>query len=294
MIESIPPPPMPPKKFGLHLFAPAPAIPLKFTDSAAIQQAYRSWRRRILISSIIGYATFYFVRKNLSIAMPMMERDLGISKAGLGLFLTLHGLLYGVSKFANGFLGDRCNARSFMVTGLAASAILNIAFGFSSTVFVLGLIWMLNGWFQGMGFPPCARLITHWFSPKQLATKMSLWNISHPIGGAVILILCGYLVVFGWRICFFVPAAIALVCAAFLWFTLPDTPPSVVLPEVEGTHHESQEREAKENFNAFVIEHVFRNKYIWIVSIANFFVYIIRYAVLDWGPTMLTQAKHIK
>ncbi len=63
---------------------------------------------------------------------------------------------------------------------------------------------------------------------------------------------------------------------------------------VYATHHESQEREAKENFNAFVIEHVFRNKYIWIVSIANFFVYIIRYAVLDWGPTMLTQAKHIK
>ena len=30
-----------------------------------------------------------------------------------------------------------------------------------------------------------------------------------------------------------------------------------------------------------------------IVSIANFFVYIVRYAVLDWGPTMLTQAKHI-
>src|SRR5438876_12063393 len=84
-----------------------------------------------------------------------------------------------------------------MVTGLAASAILNVAFGFSSTVFVLGAIWMLNGWFQGMGFPPCARLITHWFSPKQLATKMSIWNISHPIGGAVILILCGYLVVFG-------------------------------------------------------------------------------------------------
>ena len=278
----------------LKPFRPSPPSAVQLADSEEIARNYRYWQRRVLLSSIIGYATFYFVRKNLSIAMPFMETGLGIQKTQLGLFLTLHGLLYGVSKFANGFFGDRANARNLMVTGLAASAILNIAFGFSSTVFVLGLIWMLNGWFQGMGFPPCARLITHWFSPKQLATKMSLWNISHPIGGAVILILCGYLVVFGWRICFFVPAAIALVCAAFLWFTLPDTPPSVGLPEVEGTHHESQEREAKENFNAFVIEHVFRNKYIWIVSIANFFVYIIRYAVLDWGPTMLTQAKHIK
>src|SRR3989442_11463097 len=82
-METLAPPPMPPKKFGLHLFAPAPAIPLKFTDSAAIQQAYRSWRWRILLSSIIGYATFYFVRKNLAVAMPPMERDLHISIAGM-------------------------------------------------------------------------------------------------------------------------------------------------------------------------------------------------------------------
>src|SRR3989442_11962301 len=159
--------------------------------------------------------------------MPFMETGLGIQKTQLGLFLTLHGLLYGVSKFANGFFGDRANALNLIVTGLAASAILNVAFGFSSTVFLLGTIWMLNGWFQGMGFPPCARLLTHWFSPKELATKMSVWNSSHPIGGGLIVILCGYLVVISWRLCFYVPAAIALVVAIFIWFTLPDTPASV-------------------------------------------------------------------
>jgi len=278
----------------LQPFRAAPPAAVQLTDPQIIARQYRYWQTRVLVSSIIGYATFYFVRKNLSIAMPFMETSLSIQKTELGLFLTLHGLLYGVSKFANGFFGDRAHARNLMVTGLAASAILNVTFGFSSTVFVLGVIWMLNGWFQGMGFPPCARLLTHWFPPQKLATKMSIWNTSHPIGGAVILILCGYLVVFGWRICFLVPAVIALVVAGFLWFTLPDTPPSVGLPEVEGTHHESQERESNEDFRAFVIERVFKNKYIWIVSIANFFVYIIRYAVLDWGPTMLTEAKHIK
>src|SRR6476659_7934171 len=275
-------------------FRAAPPAAVQLTDPDVVARKYRYWQTRVLISSIIGYATFYFVRKNLSIAMPFMETGLGIQKSQLGLFLTLHGLLYGVSKFANGFFGDRAHARNLMVTGLAASAILNVAFGFSSTVFVLGTIWMLNGWFQGMGFPPCARLITHWFPPKKLATKMSIWNTSHPIGGALILIVCGYLVVFGWRICFFAPAAIALAVTVFLWFTLPDTPPSVGLPEVEGTHHETQQRESSENFRAFVIDHVFRNKYIWIVSVANFFVYIIRYAVLDWGPTLLTQSKHIQ
>src|SRR5690242_6170248 len=103
-----------------RVFAPAPAAEL-LTDRAQIDREYAQWQRRVLISSIIGYATFYFVRKNLSIAMPAMEAHLGIHKAQLGLFLTLHGVLYGVSKFANGILADRANARIFLVLGLSAS-----------------------------------------------------------------------------------------------------------------------------------------------------------------------------
>src|SRR5438105_11857106 len=159
-MATLAPTPTPPKTFpgALRFFAPATALPAILTDPIATQQAYRSWRWRVLVSSIIGYATFYFVRKNLAVAMPAMEADLHISKTDLGLFLTLHGVLYGVSKFANGFAGDRCNARAFMVTGLVASAVMNVLFGFSSAVVTLGVLWMINGWFQGMGFPPCARL----------------------------------------------------------------------------------------------------------------------------------------
>jgi OPA family glycerol-3-phosphate transporter-like MFS transporter/OPA family sugar phosphate sensor protein UhpC-like MFS transporter len=276
------------------IFQPTPPAAVQLTDPDEIASEYRQWQKRVLVSSIIGYAMFYFVRKNLSIAMPAMESGLGIQKTQLGLFLIMHGLLYGVSKFANGFLGDRLNARVLMVSGLAMSALLNVLFGFSSTVVALGVIWSLNGWFQGMGFPPCARLMSNWFSPRQLATKFSLWNMSHPIGGGLVVILCGYLVGFGWRLCFFIPAALAFACAAYLWLTLPDTPPSVGLPEVEGTESCKQGRESREEFRAFVIQNVFRNKYIWIVSIANFFVYVIRYAVLDWGPTLLTQSKNIQ
>src|SRR6266705_508369 len=140
----------------LQPFRAAPPAAVQFTDPQLIALKYRYWQTRVLISSIIGYATFYFVRKNLGIAMPLMEKELGITKSSLGLFLTLHGLLYGVSKFVNGFLGDRANARAFMVTGLLCSAVINVFFGFSSAVLAFGTFWMLNGWFQGMGFPPCA------------------------------------------------------------------------------------------------------------------------------------------
>ena len=122
--------PLPAKRFPfwLRLFEPAPAAAEPITDPAAIRQGQRKWQRQVLLSTILGYAVFYFVRKNLSVAMPFMERDLGISKSGLGLFITLHGVLYGVSKLANGVFGDRCNARAFMVVGLVASAVMNVFF----------------------------------------------------------------------------------------------------------------------------------------------------------------------
>ncbi|HOX55704.1 MAG TPA: MFS transporter [Candidatus Paceibacterota bacterium] len=259
-------------------------------DPAEIKAQYRYWQRRILVSTIVGYAMFYFVRKNLSIAMPGLGSDLGIGKADLGLFLTLHGLLYGVSKFANGFLGDRCNARTFMTVGLILSAIVNIFFGFSSAVLTLGLLWMLNGWVQGMGFPPCARLMTHWFSPKELATNFSVWNTSHSIGAGLVVVLCGYLAAYGWRLCFFVPAGLAILCSIFLFLMLRDTPPSLGLPEVEGTAQGSDSR----SFSSALLKQVFGNKYIWLLAMGSFCVYIVRYAVLDWGPTLLTEMKGVK
>ena len=110
------------RKGWLGLFQPAPPVPVKLTDPTEIAAKYRHWQKRVLIFSIAGYATFYFVRKNLGVAMPLMGQRLGITKEDLGLFLTLHGVLYGVSKFANGFLADRANARTFMAVALIASA----------------------------------------------------------------------------------------------------------------------------------------------------------------------------
>ncbi len=282
--------------FPFNLLKPAPALPVTITDPEQVRSQYRYWQNRILISTIIGYALFYFVRKNLSVAMPAMEASLGISKTDLGWFLTLHGLLYGLARFINGMLCDHANARWFMALGLVCSAVINVFFGLSSAVIAFGLFWMLNGWVQGMGFPPCCRLMTHWFPPRILATKMSIWNSSHSIGAALVLVLCGHLIQwgFGWRSCFFVPAALALCGAVFLAVMLRDTPESLGLPEVEGTEAPPADLEGSPPaFFKTLIELVFSNPYIWLISLANFFVYVVRYGIVDWGPTFLTQAKHV-
>jgi OPA family glycerol-3-phosphate transporter-like MFS transporter len=41
-----------------------------------------------------------------------------------------------------------------------------------------------------------------------------------------------------------------------------------------------------------IVEKVLLNKYIWLLAIANFFAYIVRYSMVDWGPTYLREIKH--
>jgi sugar phosphate permease len=278
-------------KWLWHFFSPMPAIPPAYQGDEEIGKGFRYWRSRVMVATMVGYALYYLVRKNLSFAMPAMQTDLGVTKSDLGIFLTLHGLIYGLSRFANGALADRSNARAMMTVGLVLSAVMNLCFGLSSGVVTLGVFWVINGWVQGMGFPPCARLMTHWFPPKVLASRMSVWNTSHSVGAGATALLCGYLATFGWRYCFVIPAVIALAGAIYLWTSLRDTPPSVGLPEVKGTEDAKTGEGDTLAHKAFLRKHVFGNPYIWIFALANFFVYIVRYGILDWGPTMLKEAK---
>jgi sugar phosphate permease len=155
-------------------------------------------------------------------------------------------------------------------------------------VMAMGILWTMNGWFQGMGFPPCARIMTHWFPPRILATKMSIWNSSHSIGASLVVVLCGYLVQRDWRLCFQVPAGMALAGAIVLFAIMRDTPESMGLPPMEGT-----ETRRADGTEPGLRRLVFQNPYIWLLSFANFFVYTVRYGILDWGPTFLKQARHV-
>lgn len=287
----------------------------------AIIKKYNYWQWRTLIILMIGYALFYFVRKNFSIVMPALESELGITKTKLGLFLTINGVIYGISRFINGFLADNVSRKKMMATGLLLSAVVNVLIGLSpqmngifnfldaegkataGLLVFIGSLWLVNGYMQGMGYPPCGSLMAHWIKPSELSTKQSIWNSSHSIGAGLVALLCGTCVLqwFGyaaWQWCFFIPAMLAIAGAALLFFGLRDTPQSVGLPDPETLDENAPVKEVVQEdpvytrlaYKKLVKKMVFANPVIWLVSICNFCVYVIRFTILDWGSTFLTQS----
>ena len=98
---------------------------------------------------------------------------------------------------------------------------------------------------------------------------------------------------FGWHWCFFGPAILCPLAGLILFTLLRDTPTSAGLPEIEVERSKEGDHEDRTSagYKQFVKQQVFLNPCIWYISLANFFVYILRFAVLDWGPTLLKEMK---
>jgi phosphoglycerate transporter family protein len=259
--------------------------------------SYTYWRTRMLYATIIGYAAFYLVRQNLAMAIPGIGDEFGYTKVDLGWIATAFSITYGIGKLVNGYFSDRSNARYFMSIGLALSALTSLCMGFGSGLLFFAFMWGLNGWFQSMGWPACARLITHWFSPKELGSKWALWASSHQIGSVAIFGLSGLLITFfGWRAAFIVPALLALGLALFLFNRLRDTPKQVGLPPVEeykgDTDHISSLYDQRITFKE-VITTVLANKLVWYMAFANMCLYIPRMGFFFWAPTFLKEYKGV-
>ncbi len=164
----------------------APELP-----AARVDPEYRRLRRRVFTGIFVGYAGYYLVRNNLALAIPdLLEAHPEFSKAELGTALTALSVAYGISKFLMGSVSDRSNPKYFLPLGLLLSSALMAAFGLfdalAASLVAIIAVMAVNGWVQGMGWPPCGKTMVHWFSLKERGLTVSTWNTAHNVGGALI------------------------------------------------------------------------------------------------------------
>ena len=303
---------------------------MKLFDDPSVGSRFGRMQWRMLFATMVGYTLFYFMRKNFSFAMPGLQQDCGISKSMLGNFLFWGGIVYGLSKFVNGMVGDKVNPRRMLCFGLLACSLVNVAFGFAPHVaaflsggaggasvgaqtsvlaWTFGMLLVLNQFFQGTGFPPCAKLIAFWVPPRELATKMSVWNTSHSIGGGLVAKICGVIMGLGtvgaanqgvgmWRWCFWTMAMLGFAGLALMLFWLPGTPSEEGLPDLPGTEADADGRDGRSKCadeaggaRESAMRMVFSSPVIWMLGFVNFTVNAVRALIADWGPTMLQEAK---
>lgn len=246
-----------------------------------------------MYSIMVGYGTFYLVRQNFSYTIPSICNELSICKSDIGRVLSIGAILYGMGKFLFGLIGDRYSARYVMAIGLATSGLMNICLGASSWFPAIVLCLSLNQCFQSMGSPPCAKMLANWFGRSELGAKWGIWNTSLHIGGALAGLLSPWLLEhYSWRAVFYIPGIVAVIVSLIIFNRLRDTPKSLGFPsidEIEGCNGK-QTTPNKLDFKD-TMKLTLSNGYVWIMGLANLFIYVNRMTFANWGPTLLQESR---
>lgn len=272
------------------------------------QENFKRWQLKIFVIAWITYALFYLTRANLSVAVPGIMDEYGYTKTMLGSVGSALFATYAIGQFINGQLGDKFGARKLVTIGIIVSALANIAFGFTTTIFMMILLWAINGYFQATGWPLNVKTLANWFSINERGKIAGLYGSCYQVGNALSWLLAGYLAeTYGWRFVFWIPALIFGVSSILYYFGIRNSPESIGLPSVE--EHVKQStlgrlkkkttlgRSAKKPLDeehlgfGFTLRRTFANPRMWVIGIAFMFLDVVRYGFFVWAPTFLFEVQ---
>ena len=272
------------------------------------QENFKRWQLKIFVIAWITYALFYLTRANLSIAVPGIMDEYGYTKTMLGSVGSALFATYAIGQFINGQLGDKFGARKLVTIGIIVSALANIAFGFTTTIFMMILLWAINGYFQATGWPLNVKTLANWFSINERGKIAGLYGSCYQVGNALSWLLAGYLAeTYGWRFVFWIPALIFGVSSILYYFGIRNSPESIGLPSIEGHMKQSTlgrlkkkttlGRSAKKPLDeehlgfGFTLRRTFANPRMWVIGIAFMFLDVVRYGFFVWAPTFLFEVQ---
>ncbi|XP_069003758.1 glucose-6-phosphate exchanger SLC37A4a isoform X2 [Embiotoca jacksoni] len=251
--------------------------------------SYGFYRSTIFLAMFVGYTLYYFNRKTFSFVMPSLMQEVQMDKDDLGMITSSQSLAYAVSKFISGVLSDRISARWLFSIGLFMVGGINVVFSWSSTVAVFSALWFLNGLGQGLGWPPCGRVLRKWFEPSQFGTWWAVLSCSMNLAGSLGPIIATVLAEsYSWRAILSVSGMICMAVSFVCLLAIKNEPKDVGLPNIEAAAKKSK---GGSSSNESTLSEFLLSPYLWLLSVSYLVVFGVKTACTDWGQLFLIQDK---
>jgi MFS transporter, ACS family, hexuronate transporter len=244
----------------------------------------------LFIAGVVNYLD----RAALSVAAPLLTKDLGLDPAQLGVVFSSFFFGYALFCFVGGYAADRYGPRLVMIVAMTSWSVFC---GLTAAAFSLGSLVILRVIF-GMGEGPfsttIAKFIRNWFPKEEQATAIGIANSGTPLGGAIAGPIVGFIALsYGWRVSFIAIAAIGLIWVLAWAVSTTDRP---------AQHHRVSDAERSEigQDQAAEVAQVqrplmqyLRQPAILATALAFFGYAYILYFFLSWFPSYLTMALHL-
>jgi OPA family sugar phosphate sensor protein UhpC-like MFS transporter len=216
----------------LKFFSTGADVP-EISDRAQVDSLFKKHRFRVMLAITLGYGLIYTCRLALGVVKkPLIDSGV-YSPSDLGMIGSALFYTYAIGKLTNGFLADHANMKRFLAFAFLATALCNLAMGFTTALWAAVMLWGLNGWFQSFGAPGGVVAMTAWFSNKERGRAYGVWSTAHSIGEGLTFLVVGSLVsAAGWRWGFWGPGVIGIATAIGCYLLIQDRPRTMGLPTV--------------------------------------------------------------
>jgi sugar phosphate permease len=251
----------------------------------------------VIVLLFLGYASYYFCRSDLSVAMPMLTDELkrsGINgdaaMVHLGSMISLGVMAYAIGKFLLAGLGDVWGGRLSFLSGLSGAIFFTLLFTGGGSLPIFTIAWIGNRLVQSIGWAGLVKVCSQWFSYRAYGTVVGILSLSFLIGDAVarqwmaMLIARGY----GWRSLFWLAAIVSgvVLLANLLFlrekrsqlrFSEPQANPLNLFAEPSTVHG---------GLRALLLPFL-QDKSFWLVCFLSLCTTIVRETFNAWTPTYL-------
>jgi OPA family glycerol-3-phosphate transporter-like MFS transporter len=270
--------------------------------SRTARGSFTLWQVLTVALLVLGYAGYYLCRSDLSVAMPLLIRELagrgmspGAAKVALGWVASLGVLAYAIGKFPSGWLADFLGGRRNFLIGMAGSALFTVAFAMTGALPIFTLAWMGNRAVQSMGWAGMVRIASRWFSYSAYGTVMGIISLSYLFGDAVSREFMARLIEtgLGWRGVFFVAGGTLAVLFVVHLLLLKETPERLGFAEPPANPTNlfavSGETNKRGGLASFLGTFV-RSESFCLVCLLSLGVTILRETFNLWTPAYFTEA----
>jgi len=262
-----------------------------------MKQKSQAWFTVFLL--FLVYGINYLDRVALSIVAPIVQTDLGIDAAQMGLVFSTFFIGYALFNFIGGLASDRLGPKLVYVLSVGLWSVFcgmtALTVGFVSLLIVRLLFGMAEG-------PLCSaanKMVNNWLPRDGAATAMGLLSAGSPLGGAIAGPIVGLLAAqFGWRPAFWIVCAIGLAWVVVWMMSTSDRPAT---PAGEASDARAATRAASPAHApaaaaatpVHTLSHYVRQPRI-IATAAAFFSYnYVLFFFLSWFPSYLVRAHHL-
>ncbi|HEY9372052.1 MFS transporter [Streptomyces sp.] len=253
------------------------------------------WKMFVLLLGVV--ALNYIDRGSVSVALPLITEDLGLSKETTGFVLSAFFWTYALMQIPSGWLADRFGARR-MVSGACvgwgvAQSVTAAATGAGS---LLGYRLLL-GAVEAPVMPAGGKLNAQWLPAKERGRGAVLLDGGAPLGAALGGIIISALIAWtgSWRISFVVAGLLTVAIGLWAGWYIRNTPrehPGVNDAEASYIEAAHAEEDAAGPVNERSgLRPYLKYRSFWAMCLGWMGFNGVFYGLLTWGPLYLSETK---